>query len=552
MKTQVPIPHGSWSAALALVAVVLLLYLPSMTSGFVWDDDDTLTANPLVHAPDGLRRIWLTTDPADYFPVHYSSLWLEWRVWKMNAAGYHVTNVLLHAGICVLLWRIFLRMNVRGAWFAALLFAIHPVNVESVTWITQRKNLLGMLFGCAAALSYLRCRQVEDGGRSHTGYYVLALAAFALSLLSKPIFATLPVLMLIWEVAREERPRTIRSLTGHGLRSLPFFVLSLGLSLVTIWYQYNRAISEIVVREDTFPARLALAGRAVWFYLGKAFLPFNLTFIYPRWEADTGRAATWLPLVLLIVVFAALLPVGRRGRLVAMLLASYVLLLLPVLGFFNIYFMAYSLVADHWQYAALPIPLAGAIALVAGSPKSNRSRLFTQGAAAGVAFVLLALTLSAQQKYRDSETLWKDTLKRNPAAWIAHNNLAGVYSSRGDPQRTEYHLREALRLQPDQADPWLNLGMILLQSGRIEEAETSLQRGLDLKPDAVMGLNNMGVILFRRGEFEAAANLFRRAIEIDPDYAHSHESLAKVLDHLGRKDEAEQHFETARRLHNRR
>jgi hypothetical protein len=258
--------------AAALVAITFLAYLPAMRGGFIWNDDTFLTRNPLIKTPDGLRRLWFTTDPPDYFPLTSTSLWLEWRLWGMNPAGYHVVNVLLHAVSAVLLWRVLKRLNAPGAWLAGLIFAVHPVNVESVAWITERKNTLAMVLYMASLLAYLK---FDEDGAPRT--YALALGLFLLALLAKTSVIMLPAVLLLcawWRRGGIERKDI--------LRAIPFAALSGALALVTVWYQYHRAIAAEVVRTDGFLARTAGAGWAAWFYLYKALLPAKLCFVYPR------------------------------------------------------------------------------------------------------------------------------------------------------------------------------------------------------------------------------------------------------------------------------
>ena len=257
---------------LALVALTLLAYVPAMRSGFVWDDDAFLTDNPLIRDPDGLRRIWASTEPPDYFPLTSTMLWVEWRLWGGHPAGYHVVNVVLHALGCLLAWRVLLRLGVAGAWLAALAFALHPVNVESVAWITERKNTLPLVLYLLSALLFLRGDEqpAPGGGPARAA----SLAAFLLALLAKTSVAILPPVLLLCAWWRRRRVSAL-----DLRRTAPHFALAAVLGLVTAWYQGHRAIGPVVVRDDGFASRLAIAGRAVWFYLGKALAPVDLAFV---------------------------------------------------------------------------------------------------------------------------------------------------------------------------------------------------------------------------------------------------------------------------------
>ncbi len=312
--------------AVALVALTLLAYLPAMRGGFIWNDDTFLTGNPLIKSWDGLRRFWFTADPPDYFPLTSTSLWLEWRLWGMNPAGYHVVNVLLHALSAMLLWRVLKRLKAPGAWLAGLIFAVHPVNVESVAWITERKNTLAMALFMASLLAYLKFDE-DDAPRA----YALALGLFLLALLAKTSVIMLPAVLLLCAWWRRGRIRR-----RDILRAIPFAALSGALALVTAWYQYHRAIAAEVVRTDGFLARTAGAGWAAWFYLYKALLPAKLCFVYPRWALAVSFLS-FLPDLLLLALLV-LLWRNRRGwgRPLLFGLGYFLVSLAPVAGFLNI------------------------------------------------------------------------------------------------------------------------------------------------------------------------------------------------------------------------
>jgi hypothetical protein len=277
-----------------IILVTLVIYIPAMRAGFVWDDDRFLTENPLIRADDGLYRFWFTTEPPDYFPLVSTSLWLEWRLWENNATGYHVMNVVLHAVSSVLIWLVLRRLKIPGAWLAALVFAVHPVNVESVAWITERKNTQPMVFYLLTILLYLKF--ASDGRRR---WYFLALCSFLLALLSKTSVVMLPFVLL--GCAWWQRSSIVRK---DVVRAIPFFALSGVLGLVTVWFQYD--IGGDIVRTDGFFSRLAGAGWAVWFYLYKTIIPYKLCFVYPRWEIDPSSIASYLPAIILLGCFLVL------------------------------------------------------------------------------------------------------------------------------------------------------------------------------------------------------------------------------------------------------
>ena len=271
--------------AAVIVCAALVVYIPTMQGGFFWDDHSYLVRSQLIHAPDGLRRFWLTREAQDYFPLTSTLLWVEWRLWGMTAAGYHVVNVLLHAAAAVLVWRVLQRLHIAGAWLAGLLFAVHPVAASSAAWITEGKNTLSLTLGLLSITAYLTYedraeRPPGPAGRA-AGWYALAVLLFLFALLAKTSVAMLPAVLLL--CAWWRRGRSCRK---DLLRSLPFFALSLALGLVTVWFQKHNVIGAMVVRPEGIGSRVAAAGWMVWFYLFKLLLPAGLCVIYPRWDVD--------------------------------------------------------------------------------------------------------------------------------------------------------------------------------------------------------------------------------------------------------------------------
>ncbi len=346
-----------WKSPAAGVAAIILLtvvaYIPAMRGGFVFDDDPLIVHNPLLQASDGLHRFWFTTQATDYYPLTWSLLWEEWQLWGNSAAGYHVVNVLLHAVNAVLVWTTLRHLRIPGAWLAGLVFALHPVNVATVAWISEQKNTLSMLFFAVAILLYLRFDETSDWR-----WYGVSLTAFIMALFSKTAVVMLPVVLLgcVWWLRGRIQWKDL-------LRSLPFFALSLASGLTTIWVQHNRDLASHAVRAVSFPFRLAAAGWVPWFYLYKALLPFNLSVIYPQWNIDVSLWVSWLPGALIMGCLTLFW--WKRmtwGRPLLFATGYFVATLFPVLGFFDQGFYQYSLVADHWQYCSIVAPIALVIA----------------------------------------------------------------------------------------------------------------------------------------------------------------------------------------------
>jgi tetratricopeptide (TPR) repeat protein len=535
--------------ATLIVLLTVAAYLPAFRCGFVMDDELLITENRIIKAGDGLCRFWFTTESPDYYPLTWSLWWLEWRLWGSNAAGYHVVNVLLHAANAVLVWMILRRLKIPGAWLAGLVFAVHPVNVATVAWISEQKNTLSMLFFAVAILLYLRfdaeCRLPRTSVRGWR-WYGLSLAAFLLALLSKTAAVMFPVVLLgcVWWTRGTVRWKDL-------LRSGPFFVMSLVLGLVTIWFQYDRVLKGQAVRTGGFLSRLVAAGWVPWFYLDKVFLPFNLTVIYPKWDIDATQWISYIPGMILVGCFALFWWKRRTGgRPLLFALGYFVATLFPVLGFFDQAFYQFSLVADHWQYYSI----VGVIALVVAAGERICRRMGEPGrylgTVAGVA-VLAVLAVATWRRncvYADPEILWRDNVAKEPNVWAAHNNLGGALLRAGKVEESIRQFELALHIKPDLAVPHNNLGRAFLHLGNVEEAVHQFELALHIKPEYAEAHNNLGVTLGQIGDIDGAIRHLEQAVRIKPDFAEAHYDLAVALELAGRMPEAIRHLEQAVRL----
>jgi tetratricopeptide (TPR) repeat protein len=525
-----------------LVLCVVLAYLPALHAGFIWDDDIYVTNNPLLTAPDGLRRIWFSLDaPSQYFPLTYTAFRLEHAFWGFNPAGYHWVNLLLHTANSLLVWRLLKRLSVPGAWLGAALFALHPIQVESVAWVTEFKNVSSLFFILLSLLAWIEF--VEERPKPAWGYYALALIFYGLALCGKTTACTLPaaLLLILWL-----QHKAIG--VARWLQVVPFVIVGLGMGLVTVWWERYHQGTEGGTFSISLVERFLIAGRAVWFYLGKLLWPANLSFSYPHWTINPANplAYGWLAAV---AALAVVIYLARRffGRSVEVAALFYVATLVPMLGFFMLYTFRYTFVADHYQYVACIGPLALAAAGISiGLGRFDRTLPFLKPVVCGaLVLVLGVLTWRQSATYADLETLWRTTAARNPGSWIAHNNLGDCLfrDSHVDEAITQYH--EAIRIDPNAFETWNNLGLALATQGHFDEAIESYHKAIRILPNIPGVHNNLGVTFAAKGSFDEAIDSYRKAIEINPNYSDALDNLGVALTVKGQFDEAIESYRQA-------
>lgn len=534
----------------AIALAALLTYGPTLRSGLVWDDDFHFAANPHMRSVEGLVEIW-TSRAAVYYPLTLTTFWFLIRIFGFNTFVLHGANIALHVANALLLWAVMRRLRLPGGWLAAMLFLTHPINVESVAWITEMKNTQSGLFYLLTIL-FLARAGLFDAGSARGPWFVAALAAFGAAILSKTSAVMLPaaLLVLVWWRGR---------LSLEAAKSLaPFFFLSALAAGWTIWEQRYSSGATGFEWEHGLVSRLALAGQVSAFYLRKLLWPDPLMFIYPRW--DIGISAMSLaPGAALAAAAAALAAVSRNATARALLAASlvYLINLFPVMGFFDIYFSRYSFVADHFAYLPLvPIfALAGYALAELATPHPGRESSWSihLPAVVLVSGILVGggmlFSIRHARAFRSEEALWNDTLAKNPGAWMVHNNLGASLANRNQPERAEYHYREALRHNPMHYEAMCNLGNLLLQRGEIEGAVRLYESALKLKEDFPLVWINLGLARDKAGDPAAAMACFEKALAFDPNYVEGHVKIAGLHERAGRAPDAAASFRRALELH---
>jgi tetratricopeptide (TPR) repeat protein len=532
------------AVGIALLAAAFTAYLPSLAGQPLWDDEAHLTP-PWMHSTTGLWRIWFERGATQqYYPITHSAFWVQWHLWGDWFTGYRLVNLALHTLNALLVWRI-VRLLLHSAphaelagLAAAAFFLLHPVQVESVAWISELKNTLSGACYLAALLAVLLWRDPATQ-RLRPALYAAALTLFLTALLSKSVTATLPAaaLVILW--------------FGHGsirrnelIALLPFFLLGLAAGLHTAYVERTQ-IGADGPEFDLPPAhRLLIAGRAVWFYLSKIAWPAELVFIYPRWTLDAADWTQWL----YVVGSAALVGggvaftrfrAGRTGRAPLAAVLYFGGTLFPALGFFNVYPFRFSFVADHFQYLACLGAIVPAAAVI--------TRLGRGGA---VIVLILAAAMScrtwyAAHHYTDGKTQWRAVVRANPAAVIAHNNLGSLTLLEGRPAEALEHFQNAFKLDPSHVLSRTNTGMALVELGRVQEAMTWFNQALTIAPNNPAAHYAAAALLTKLGDGDQAIVHYQRCIELNRRFAPAYIDLANLLLARGRIEQAVEAYRQA-------
>lgn len=553
-------------AVVGLVALVWLAYAPVIPAGFIWDDPDYVTQNPVLRSWGGLSDIWFSSaSTPQYYPLVFTSFWMEYHLWGLHPAGYHIDNVLLHSLSALLLWILLKKLKVPGAWMVAAIFAVHPIEVESVAWVTERKNVLSLAFYLAALLAFLRTptgRKLVDPtaeGPQHRFWrspaWWWAMGLFVAALLSKTVTASWPaaVLVLLWWKRGRIRGKEVGALT-------PFFVIGALLALNTAHLEHQNVGAYGAEWAFNGLERILIAGRALWFYAGKLIWPHPLAFVYPRWTIDAHQPVQYLyPIAALAVAAIFFLLRNRIGRGALASVLLYGGTLFPALGFFNVYPMRYSFVADHFQYHAGIALIALGVAAVARVLGRWKQAVFLTWM---LCVVVLGdgvwMTRRQVRIYHDPMTLWNDTVSKNPDSWMVHMNLGHAWigryrelnsagrvdEARGALKNALSEYQRSLKLAPQLAETHLAMGQAMAERGDDEAAILYYRQAQRLAERSgrsrwhVEIYNSLGVALAATGKPQEAIAAYQKAIELRPDYARAHYNLAVELEKQKKLDEA--------------
>lgn len=535
----------TWIWGGILVVITVLSYWPAIGGQFLWDDDDYVENNQTLRSWQGLQRMWLEPKSLpQYYPLVHTSFWLEYQVVGSDPRLYHCTNIVLHAINAILLWRLLNLLSVPYAWLVAICFALHPVHVESVAWITERKNVLSGFFYLLSATAFLRYNSVfEAASHRKQSQYAMALMFFVAAVLCKTVTATLPAVLLLiawWKHGRLSQ----REL----LPVIPMFAVGVPLALLTVWLEKYHVGAQGLEWDLSLTDRFLVAGRACCFYATKLLVPSGLAFVYPRWHIDSSELWQYLfPLgaILLIAILAINTSRWGRGPLAAVLFFGGTLF--PALGFFNVLPHRYSFVADHFQYLASIglLVLFGAAAHRLGMRIASSRRTILAGTLIGT---LGLLTWNQCWIYSDREVLWLDTISKNPRAEIAYTNLGMIYLEEGRYSEALTAFEYSHELKPHDAVTHNNLGVVHGRLGANDQAVAYFRRALAIDPFHSDALNNLGAVLCDLGQYVESTELIEQAIQIRGNVPSYHLNLARTLQGQGRIEEARKQLAIAEQL----
>jgi tetratricopeptide (TPR) repeat protein len=532
--------------AILMILVGWWIYGPVLHGDWIGDDNLYVAENPLLNDPWRIWKAWFQPGSfIEYYPLQETVQWLQWKLWGDDTFGYHVTNVVLHLVSALLLWRLLLKFRLRLAWVGALIFVLHPVMVESVAWIAELKNTLSLPFALLAMCAWI---DYEEHGRSRD--YWLAWGLFLSAMLCKITLAMFPIVLLLYAWWKRDK------ITWRDLKaSAPFFIISLTLSLISIWAgQGNGHVSTAFILTPHlggFFFRMALAGLIISFYFTKSLVPIHPSSAYYEWTVDPHQLWQFLPwLVLLAVTYWLWTQRYRWGRHALLGLGFFLINLAPFLGFISVSYMTSSWVYDHLLY----LPIIGLIGLAAAGLGRLDILLAPPARLGGRAIFALLLALLALESHDyaklgiNEEVATRYNIKLNPQNELIHCTLGDYLEKKGRTAEAIVQYREALALDPKPAPFHYALGNALAHAGQIDEAMVEYQKTLQIAPDFAEARNDFGIALAQKGRTNEAIAQFQKALEINPDLTQVHNNLGVALFKTGHWDEAIAQFQDVVRL----
>lgn len=513
-------------AAAGVALLMVLAYAPALNGEFVWDDDDNILNRDVVKAAGGLWRIWSDVHSTQqYYPLTHTTFWLQYQLFGANPLPFHVLNLLLHGVGAWALWRVLRTVGVPGAGLAAALFALHPLQVESVAWITERKNVLSLPLALASTWLFIGHHSGEGQApvRRFGRAWIWSLLLFTLALAAKTSLSVLPavfVLYLWWKRGRLS--------LQDALELAPFFAVGLGAGLLTAWIEVTGVAAQGHYFSQGPVLRVLRAAHIFWFYIGKLLFPLEQSFVYPMWTLDTGSVADWGMFVLTLAAFGIATLLALRGRRSLLFgLGGYAVLIFPALGFFNVAFMRWAFVQDHFSYAAV-VPLFALLAAGLTRIAVYRTTLRV-GLATGLCVVLTALSFRHARHFATYLGLFEHALGHAPESWLVNHNLGVLYQTEHRPKEAIVRYRAAIVSNPELAAAQNNLGALLFMQGDRIEGLQHMREAVRWDPARISFAKNYAQAAAEAGEEETAVAQFRRVLELDPQWVKGQRLLAWLL-----------------------
>jgi tetratricopeptide (TPR) repeat protein len=526
---------------IVLVVATIITYRRVWNCGFTWDDAAIVSAGASATGPSDIQGTSVLSS-VFYYPVVQAQFSLVHAVFGPNPRPFHLLTLLAHVASAVLLWRLLLRLNVRGAWFGATFWALHPIQTASVAWIAQLRNTeVGLLF-LGALMCFVLWRQKVGPGGSR--FYVLALLCAALGIFTGPWMVVLPfVIWLCWWWLEG------RWNWRHLPKIIPFCALSIVGIVYAIWAANSHSANVGPFYHATFAHRLAIAGKAFWFYAGKVFWPYPLSFIYPRWPVETSQPLTYLPLALVVLCLFGLWPGGfARLRPLFFAFAFFLIALLPALGVFNLYFFRFTFVADQFAYIASIAPLALTAALLACGSGAIRYPLGGIILSTVLSGALAFFTRGQSKNYSINALLWKDTLAQAPAAALPYHEAGRLFVDFGDAQKALPFFKRSIEIDPHLVESHNAMGLICQQFGRTSLALGEYEQAVQVAPGSASSHYHLGAALLEDGRIKEGLEQFSIAAALAPKSPELRLAFGNALARAGRTNETLAQFQEALRL----